>query len=62
MRFHRVAGHLRAALEDVPSAVVEHVGSTSVPGLCAKPIIGVGPGRGGAAAHLAAQRSHWLRA
>jgi len=39
--FDQVAARLRTALDDVPSAVVEHVGSTSVVGLAAKPIIDI---------------------
>jgi len=40
-QFERVAGALRQALRDLPGASVEHVGSTSVPGLAAKPIIDI---------------------
>lgn len=40
-RFEEVAVVLRHALRDVASAEVEHVGSTSVPGLAAKPVLDV---------------------
>lgn len=40
-QFEEVADVLRRALAAVPSARVEHVGSTSVPGLAAKPILDV---------------------
>lgn len=40
-QFEEVAAVLSRALADVRSARVEHVGSTSVPGLAAKPILDV---------------------
>lgn len=39
--FSRVASRLRDALGGVPSVQIEHVGSTSVPGLAAKPILDI---------------------
>jgi GrpB-like predicted nucleotidyltransferase (UPF0157 family) len=40
-QFRVVADELRRALATIPSASVEHVGSTSVPGLAAKPVIDI---------------------
>lgn len=39
--FVRIRAELRAALAKVPIITIEHVGSTSVPGLAAKPIIDI---------------------
>lgn len=41
MQFERVADDLRNVLRAVRSATVEHVGSTSVPGLAAKPVLDI---------------------
>ena len=40
-QFQRVAAELRRALEGVAVLGIEHVGSTSVPGLAAKPVIDI---------------------
>lgn len=40
-QFERARASLRAALGDLPIVGIEHVGSTSVPGLAAKPVIDV---------------------
>ncbi len=39
-QFSQVAEQLRAAAF-IPGAILEHIGSTSVPGLCAKPVLDV---------------------
>lgn len=41
--FDQLAAEIRVALADIP-AVIEHVGSTAVPGLAAKPIIDIAIG------------------
>lgn len=41
-QFTEIAGRVRAAFTDGPTITVEHIGSTSVAGLAAKPIIDVG--------------------
>ncbi|MEN3030035.1 GrpB family protein [Chromobacterium amazonense] len=41
-RFEQAAATIRAALDKLGNqAVIEHIGSTAVPGLCAKPIIDI---------------------
>lgn len=41
MQFQRVAEQLRSALAGVRVEAIEHVGSTSVPGLAAKPVLDI---------------------
>jgi GrpB-like predicted nucleotidyltransferase (UPF0157 family) len=41
VRFDEVATVLREAVAGIPGARVEHVGSTSVPGLAAKPVLDI---------------------
>jgi len=41
LEFERIRAQLHVALADVPVEGIEHVGSTSVPGLAAKPIIDI---------------------
>ncbi len=41
IQFERIAATLRPTLAHIPSATIEHVGSTAVPGLAAKPIIDI---------------------
>jgi GrpB-like predicted nucleotidyltransferase (UPF0157 family) len=41
VQFERVADDLRLALRGVPVDSIEHVGSTAVPGLAAKPILDI---------------------
>jgi GrpB-like predicted nucleotidyltransferase (UPF0157 family) len=40
-QFERIAAELQRALEGVHVVAIEHVGSTSVPGLAAKPVIDI---------------------
>jgi GrpB-like predicted nucleotidyltransferase (UPF0157 family) len=41
IQFDQIADTIRPAIAHIPSAQIEHVGSTSVPGLAAKPIIDI---------------------
>lgn len=41
VQFEEIAATLHAALENVPDVAIEHVGSTAVPGLAAKPILDI---------------------
>ena len=40
-QFQKISKDLERILQDVPFKSIEHVGSTSVPGLCAKPVIDI---------------------
>jgi GrpB-like predicted nucleotidyltransferase (UPF0157 family) len=40
-QFQEITKDLKRILKDVPYNSIEHVGSTSVPGLCAKPVIDI---------------------
>ena len=42
-QFSRVEAELRSVLEG-PGILIEHIGSTAVPGLCAKPVIDIALG------------------
>lgn len=41
IQFEHIADTIRPAIAHIPNATIEHVGSTSVPGLAAKPIIDI---------------------
>lgn len=41
MQFRAVEARLQDALRDIPNVTIEHVGSTAVPGLVAKPVLDV---------------------